>query len=293
MSAARGSLRRSAYRMPDAEAWFDIYTASYEPMGRIIGRDQDLASALEVLDGQRRKLGEKGLTRVATWLADLSHVLVGEAWLRGEPAVPVDLLAVTPLTSRVSWQEREMRCLALAYQMMRAGQLEEAEQELRAGLEAAVQSGLMRTALRLRLAMCALLLQRGQMQLARTELDLCLQQGAQQGTRQVFAHYASAEFIALVEDSADESRAPSAAVARFARSLGLSRENSDTSATTLTRREREVLSALAEGGSDKVLGRLLGMSEHGIRFHLKSIYRKFDVHDRASAIHEGRRLGII
>ena len=58
----------------------------------------------------------------------------------------------------------------------------------------------------------------------------------------------------------------------------------------LSRRELEVLRTLEAGGSDKQLARKLGLSEHGVRFHLKNIFKKMGVHDRTSAIAAARKL---
>lgn len=58
----------------------------------------------------------------------------------------------------------------------------------------------------------------------------------------------------------------------------------------LSTRELEVLQALSGGGSDKQLARQLDLSEHGVRFHLKSIFKKLGVHDRLSAVAAARQL---
>ena len=61
-------------------------------------------------------------------------------------------------------------------------------------------------------------------------------------------------------------------------------ERQNVAAGKLSEREMEVLKLLKKGGSDKRLARQLGLSEHGVRFHLKNIFKKLGVHDRLSAI---------
>ncbi|MGD2082278.1 MAG: response regulator [Chromatiales bacterium] len=57
---------------------------------------------------------------------------------------------------------------------------------------------------------------------------------------------------------------------------------SDTFAE-LTPREREILCHLAEGQSNKVIARHLGISDGTVKLHVKAILRKLDVHSRVEA----------
>jgi DNA-binding CsgD family transcriptional regulator len=59
--------------------------------------------------------------------------------------------------------------------------------------------------------------------------------------------------------------------------------------TLLTRREREVFNALAEGKDPKEISRTLGISTETARNHLKSLYRKLGVHTRAEALLKHQR----
>jgi DNA-binding NarL/FixJ family response regulator len=61
----------------------------------------------------------------------------------------------------------------------------------------------------------------------------------------------------------------------------------------LTRREEEILDLLGKGLSNRELGQVLGISEDTIKTHLKSLFRKLDVSDRAEAVREGLRRGFI
>ncbi len=51
----------------------------------------------------------------------------------------------------------------------------------------------------------------------------------------------------------------------------------------LTPREREILCHLAEGQSNKVIARHLGISDGTVKLHVKAILRKLDVHSRVEA----------
>jgi len=51
----------------------------------------------------------------------------------------------------------------------------------------------------------------------------------------------------------------------------------------LTPRERQILRHLAEGQSNKTIGRELGISEGTVKLHVKAILRKLNVHSRVEA----------
>ena len=63
----------------------------------------------------------------------------------------------------------------------------------------------------------------------------------------------------------------------------------------LTPRENEILSLLAEGQSNKVIARNLGISDGTVKLHVKSILRKLGVHSRVEAaviaVEQGMRTG--
>jgi two-component system, NarL family, response regulator len=61
----------------------------------------------------------------------------------------------------------------------------------------------------------------------------------------------------------------------------------------LTRREDELLDLLGKGLTNRELGQVLGVAEDTIKTHLKSLFRKLDVSDRAEAVREGIRRGFI
>jgi DNA-binding CsgD family transcriptional regulator len=61
----------------------------------------------------------------------------------------------------------------------------------------------------------------------------------------------------------------------------------------LTPREVEVLALLAEGASNKMIARQLGISVHTAKFHVGSLIDKLDAVDRTDAVAHAARLGVI
>ena len=68
---------------------------------------------------------------------------------------------------------------------------------------------------------------------------------------------------------------------------------SDDDAPVLTPREHEVLAAMADGASNKVIARRLGISFHTAKFHVASILSKLDAETRTEALARAARLGLV
>jgi len=66
-----------------------------------------------------------------------------------------------------------------------------------------------------------------------------------------------------------------------------------TTKSTLTHREIEVLSLLAQGMRNKEIGARLGIAEETAHGYIKSIFHKLRVQDRTAAVTVGLRRGII
>jgi two-component system, NarL family, nitrate/nitrite response regulator NarL len=61
----------------------------------------------------------------------------------------------------------------------------------------------------------------------------------------------------------------------------------------LTPREIEVLAAIGNGSSNKAVARRLGISEHTVKFHVESLFRKLGAASRAEAVRKGLRRRLI
>src|SRR5262249_5832172 len=61
----------------------------------------------------------------------------------------------------------------------------------------------------------------------------------------------------------------------------------------LTRRELEVLAAMADGASNKAIARRLGISFHTAKFHVAAILAKLDADSRTEAVAKAAQLGLV
>lgn len=61
----------------------------------------------------------------------------------------------------------------------------------------------------------------------------------------------------------------------------------------LTRRELEVLAAMADGASNKAIARQLGISFHTAKFHVAAILAKLDADSRTEAVAKAAQSGLV
>jgi DNA-binding CsgD family transcriptional regulator len=61
----------------------------------------------------------------------------------------------------------------------------------------------------------------------------------------------------------------------------------------LTTRELDVLALMAEGASNKMIARQLGISVHTVKFHVGSLLDKLDATGRTDAVAHAARRGVI
>jgi DNA-binding NarL/FixJ family response regulator len=74
---------------------------------------------------------------------------------------------------------------------------------------------------------------------------------------------------------------------------GSSEEPAEAAAEPLTPRESEVLGLLADGLGNKEIAAAMNISEHTIKFHIRSILGKLGASSRTEAVTRGFRSGII
>jgi DNA-binding NarL/FixJ family response regulator len=61
----------------------------------------------------------------------------------------------------------------------------------------------------------------------------------------------------------------------------------------LSARERDVLRLMAEGLSNKLIARDLGISEHTVKYHVNAILGKLGAQSRTEAVVRATRIGLI
>jgi DNA-binding NarL/FixJ family response regulator len=69
--------------------------------------------------------------------------------------------------------------------------------------------------------------------------------------------------------------------------------NFDSRPQNLTRKEYEILTNAQSGSPAKIIAYTLGISIFTVNQHLRSIYRKLNVHNKMEAVQSARRLGLL
>ena len=80
-------------------------------------------------------------------------------------------------------------------------------------------------------------------------------------------------------------------LAALYRNLLIRKKDRGFAALPVTPREREVLSWLAAGKTDRDIGEILGMSPRTVQKHLQHIYQKLGVETRTAAVVRAMELG--
>jgi DNA-binding NarL/FixJ family response regulator len=69
-------------------------------------------------------------------------------------------------------------------------------------------------------------------------------------------------------------------------------QRSEQQATPLSDRERQVLSLIASGATNREIAAQLFLSPHTVKEHTSALYRKLEVRNRAEAVRRAERLGL-
>ena len=86
-------------------------------------------------------------------------------------------------------------------------------------------------------------------------------------------------------------------VVKAVRMVGLGMEvfgpGSEEAGPNLSERERQVLAEIATGATNREIGERLYLSPHTVKEHTSAIYRKLEVRNRAEAVKDAQRLGLL
>lgn len=290
LTSARNALRKSANRLPDGEAWFDIYFAAYEPMARTILRERGLPKALEYLEAERATFAARGLGRVGKLLEGIGFCLTGEARLRSDDETCDSGAIFVPPDEVWSWQERETFALASAYDLEAKGCVNKAISLLEDANREASEENLLHSQLRYALALFLILHREGEQAKAQAWLAKIVALANKTGMRLVARDTVGA-FVDHYSEELAESQVLDNGQLKTLAEIGRVRSEGQSTHSELSKREMDVIVALAGGGSDKEIARHLEISDHGVRYHLKNIFRKLGVHDRLAAVLAAKQKG--
>ena len=295
---ATASQRRALKSLTELPAvWVDIQTAalavSAELTGELDGAEAAVERLREVVDDVRAK-GVAGLSHNLSAL--LAHYLVeagrpdeaAQVWQdQGLPCTARDLLVL----ERQSWRAMETQSCARVRLLAAAGEWAAAERLVGSLCATASDHGLTRTRLRALALSMLVAHQAGQPDRARARLAEFLRLTREADyVRPLVRHGQVSRTVLqqLLDADPDEELRP-AAESMLA---SLDRPAGATTAT-FSLRELDVLAEVRQGLRNGQIANRLGMTEDGVRYHLKSIYRKTGASSRKEAVSYAHSLGVL
>ena len=274
-------------------AWLPHYAAAAEVALACALDSGGADTALSVLDGMWAHARKEELTTLVRLLAALRVSLLADA---GRPAEAQNTWreAALPTTDTdcldldgLNWREMEAIACARLRLLTALGAHDAGRRLADAVVRLTAERGLLRTrlralALRVRLELDAAV--RGD---ARPHLAEYLQLYARTDYARPMVALGTAAMVALEGFIAAEKDGPLAAIAERL----LTAAHAGTSgAPQFTDKEIAVLRRLP-GRQDKQIAAALGLTPHGVRHHLRSIFRKLGVNTRDEAVRRARAVG--
>lgn len=251
-------------------------------------------AALSVLDEMAERAQRAGVAALGMHLAGLRVSVLADAGRVAEAertwraaALPADA-AVLDLDTR-GWRETEALAGARVRLLAARDNHEEAANLERALARTAAAHGLTRTlmrALALRVRLCHRAGNRDAAREATAEY-LALYARSDYARPLVRAGAAAATALDSIIDANPDG--PHAAAAERLLAMGRDRV---PATPRLTDRQKTVLGQL-DGQQDKQIAAALGMTPHGVRYHIRAIFGKLGVHSRAAAVRRAQALGLL
>ncbi|MCY3750893.1 MAG: LuxR C-terminal-related transcriptional regulator [Gammaproteobacteria bacterium] len=298
-------LKRVIAHPKNVEAWFDIHMAAYQTAAQYLLEDSGLDSALLFLERENERAESEGLVRLSKYLSAvkfLIHYLAGD--IRSAVkycAGPVDSRAeVERAGPQSTWRETEILTLVQIRRSLFEKNSRQAARFISALLKYAEQTGNARIFLYGMVQKIILEnLVKGQTQALVMLAETLEMAGNSRYLRPFLQERDKLSDLLAVIASAEfcrpDGKVPHAVTETAGEIINLvSADAAHEDATTaFSVREVEILVELAKGHSDKLIGRSVGISAHGVRYHLKNIYFKMGVENRLQAINRARETGLI
>ena len=296
-------LRENMRVLESSEVWSEIYLSGYRVATAIAIAGGDESSAQAFLDRASEVADMKGLARLrASATAQRIGMLVAQGRVReGARLYGADSRALPSGEDGRTWRELEQTAFALVRLRLAQNQPQEALQTLEPVMEEARRQNRTRSLLHSQLLRALALRKFGDEVGAFAALVDVLEWGAVEGVVRLFVDEGRgvAELLADFLEDAPGATGSNPAVARYAERLmnafgDLERSSERTRLKQLlTLRESQILRELSQGASNKVIARTLDISEDGIKFHLKNVYRKLGVNSRVMALTVAQKLDLL
>ena len=283
-------LKNVCIRLPSLEGWPDIYSAAFRTFSEQLFLSGDLSGALAILEVGLDYLNEQEIIGAPVVLMAQRAMLLALAGRLAEARTEFEGTAATRLPAKDllarPWRESEALIEAEAAIALAAG--EAGSQWLPAGIRFAGRHGNARSEMRFRTWQRSLA--SANCTGARSPADVGR---AKNNERRLEALLRATQFNRTAELTRN------ALASQGTRQPAIRRGGLKVVPTPvrspfyMTPREFDVIACLERGLSDKAIAKELSITAHGVRYHLKRIYAKLHVKDRAEARRKAGKLGVM
>ena len=298
------SLARRSHTMPALLAasggWLDVYMAAAEAAVALGIREGGPDAALAELDEivsfaartERRTLS-RALVGTRISLLVLAGRTAEGRRLWADADLPQGAAAVVDLKVQ-TWREMEAICCAGVRLLTAEGDFDASREHADAMLAVCAEKGLRRPLMRCRALSMVLEHRAGHPNAAIAHLVEYLRLFSETDYVRPMVQEREVGLVVLDDlgEAPDEERLRDAAAALAAVLQDRPPERSAAVAPELTGREREILERL-EHWRDKEIAAALDLSQDGVRYHVKKIFRKLGVASRFEAVRRARAEGIL
>jgi LuxR family maltose regulon positive regulatory protein len=297
LDRARGLVFDALAEVEEYEGWFDIYFSGYGTASALAWADQGLEAALDIIDRAEQTAATRAMPRlrrlVAVRRVEL-FTLAGEidraAALAKHAGLAFDS-GGNGKTPRLPWRARWHAGIVLARLALRQGKFRTAKKLLAAVDAECAASGNDRVRIKSLILLALVHGAEDALDSAAAALRQALSLAVPGAYRRSFIDEGEplmALLHTLIRHIGIGALAPPAV--DFIASVLVAGKQSpdgvplDRASGIFSPREREILAQLNQGKSNKLIARALDMAEPTVKFHLRNVYVKLGVNNRALAL---------
>jgi LuxR family maltose regulon positive regulatory protein len=284
-SETEPQIRESEEVLGRTDGWFNAFAAVTETSWRTGFRRHGFRYATEVLNRAAQCARERNLQRlrllVEVWRVDLlSQAGFAEQAQQQAAAARLDAIRQSPNELGMDWRIREGAALGLMRMHLLTGGANAALVHLEREINAFLRAGLLLPVWRLRLMFLVAAHRTGTHEITQREADDILSTILENGVSGLFLEIGPGA-LQIIQRANGLLSANFSAVVTQLRGW---RAHPVRLHAGFTAKETQVLDSLTKGQSNKAIARALDVSENTVKFHLKQIFQKLGVDNRASAI---------
>jgi LuxR family maltose regulon positive regulatory protein len=300
LSSTRQHVANAVGRLQTSEAWLDVYVAACLTAASIAFIDHGVSGAVGIIDQAMQDASVRGLSGLDNLLIAAKATFEARAGLLDRATETMALLQ-RPVASYIAegddtmtWREREAVLLAWASLALRQNRGGDIAGDLARVTSNLLSTGHMRAFIRLAPLAARALWDAGEQAAAFDLMGRVCALVKETGYSRIF--YDESDVVREVLSAYVTHHRPlKDEVVGFAQMLlgFLSESEKPAPISRLSLRELDVLRQLKEGYQDKIIARVLDITENTVKYHLKSIYSKLNVASRTEAVREAQRQSIL